>query len=173
VAGLALLASVLAAGLWLRAASTEPPTPAQGLDDSPTVFHPANPVPAQEPLAVTPGQPDPQPTAATQTDLDKKPKPKPSGPNASALTRALRKQRTKLEGCFMNHSVALEGHATTQLIFDLAEDGTLTRVELSPKPLTQTELGQCLLNIARSTRFPPQPRAVSFTIPLTASTSRQ
>jgi hypothetical protein len=57
-------------------------------------------------------------------------------------------------------------------MFDLAPDGSQTNVELSPKLLAKTELGQCLLNVARSTRFPPQARAVSFTIPLTASTSR-
>lgn len=182
-AGLGLVAMLAAAGFWLHAWSgTQPPAP-HGVAGRPTVFHPPQPVPAPTPIAATPEQPaqpdplpsaaTPPPTAASETAAqDKTKKPKPAAPDASALTRALRKQRPKLEACFLNHSVALEGQARTQLIFDLAADGTQTNVELSPKLLTQTELGQCLLSVARSTRFPPQARAVSFTIPLTASTSR-
>jgi serine/threonine-protein kinase len=175
VAGLGALAGLVIglAALWLRAPTTENPAPLDGAAGSPTVFHPANPRPAPNPVLPTPSvQPVPPPTAASP-DPNEPRKNKPSTPDASALTRALRKQRPRLEACFIKHSVALEGHATTQLAFDLATDGTLTHVEVSPTLLAQTELGQCLLNVARSTRFPPQPRAVSFTIPLTASTSRE
>jgi serine/threonine-protein kinase len=166
---LAAVALAAAAMFWLNdTTSTHPPETPLGAAGTPTVFHPANPLPPL-PTAVTPPppvDPGPPPTAANPD-----PKPKTT-PDASALTRALRKQRPRLEACFIKHSVALEGHATTQLMFDLATDGTLTHVEVSPSLLAQTDLGQCLLNVARSTRFPPQPRAVSFTIPLTASTSR-
>jgi hypothetical protein len=111
-------------------------------------------------------EPRPQPTPVAR------PKAKPSAPSASALTRALRKQQPRLEACFKTHSRSLEGQAKTELIFDLAQDGSLTQLELSPRMLAETSLGQCLLKVARSTTFPPQPRAVSFIIPLTASTSR-
>jgi hypothetical protein len=93
-------------------------------------------------------------------------------PDATALTQALRKRQGQLEACFKQHSLALEGQPTTQLEFELAIDGTPTRVQLSPRRLTETALGQCLLRVARNTPFPPQPRAVSFVIPLTASASR-
>jgi serine/threonine-protein kinase len=93
-------------------------------------------------------------------------------PDAGALTRALRKQQPRLEACFKEHSVGLEGAPTTRLEFDLAQDGTLTRVDLSPRTLGGTLLGQCLLRVARSTPFPAQPRAVSFVIPLTANSTR-
>jgi len=183
VAGLSILVAVAAAGFWLRALNSTPPQTPQGVAGTPTVFHPANPVPPPGPVATTTAKPPvQQPIAATPdpetpdpagSDKTKKTKTAAAAPSASALSRALRKQRPKLEACFLNHSVALEGHATTQLMFDLAADGSQTNVELSPKLLTQTALGQCLLNVARSTRFPPQARAVSFTIPLTASTSRE
>ena len=179
VGGLVLLVAVAAAGFWLRALNSAPAPVPHGVGSTPTVFHPANPAPPPNPVASTTKDPAPQPSAATTEPTpdpnagDKTKKPKAAAPDASALTRALRKQRPKLEACFLNHSVALEGHARTQLIFDLAADGSQANVELSPKLLTQTELGQCLLNVARSTRFPPQARAVSFTIPLTASTSRE
>jgi len=101
-----------------------------------------------------------------------KPSPKRADPDAGALTRALRKQQPKLEACFKEHSAAVEGAPTTRLEFDLAQDGTLTRVDLSPRTLSGTLLGQCLLRVARSTPFPAQPRAVSFVIPLTANSTR-
>ena len=176
-AGLGLLVALAATGLWWRSSTDTPAAPPQPAHVTPTVFHPANPVPEPDPLPPEPAPADPQPTAAAPeppepAPVEKAKKPRPAAPDASALTRALRKQRPKLEACFLNHSVELEGHATTELVFDLAADGTQTSVALSPKLLAQTALGQCLLNVARSTRFPPQARAVSFSIPLTASTSR-
>ena len=167
---LATIALAVAAMFFLRTTDTQPPEAPLGAAGTPTVFHPANPVPPlPDPAKTTPTvEPVQPPIAATPETPDNR-KPKVT-PDASALTRALRKQRPRLEACFIKHSLALEGHATTQLMFDLAMDGTLTHVEVSPSLLAQTDLGQCLLNVARSTRFPPQPRAVSFSIPLTAST---
>jgi serine/threonine-protein kinase len=186
---LGIAAALAAAGIGAQLVSTHAPSePASGANDpagTPTLFHPARPVhttptipettvrtePPQPPLA-TPTKPPGQ--DSPDSNGSEKPRPtKAAGPDPNALTRALRRQRTKLEACFNTHSLALEGHATTQLIFDLAEDGSQTKVELSPPLLTQTELGQCLLKVARATRFPPQPHAVSFAIPLTASTSKQ
>ncbi|MET0390828.1 MAG: protein kinase [Polyangiales bacterium] len=113
-------------------------------------------------------EPSGEPSSVAQPDK----RPRRSGPDANALTRAVRKQQPKLEACFKEHSLSLEGQPTTQLMFDLAERGTVAKVELSPSKLATTSLGQCLLRVARSTPFPPQPRAVSFSIPITASTSR-
>jgi eukaryotic-like serine/threonine-protein kinase len=174
VAGLGALAAVACAVVWLMTMRSQPPPPPHGAAGMPTVFHPVNPIRATpEPTVPPVVEPTSQPVAATPgpdpTQADKGKKPKPSAPSASMLTRAIRKQHTKLETCFVNHSVKLEGHATTQLLFDLPENSEQARVELSPKLLAQTELGQCLLTVARSTRFPPQPKAVSFAIPLTAS----
>jgi hypothetical protein len=118
--------------------------------------------------------PETSPNTAESTALTpnkERPRNRRVSPDANALTRALRKQQPKLEACFKEHSLSLDGQPTTQLLFDLAEDGKLTRVELSPRMLSGTSLGQCLLRVARSTAFPPQPRAVSFAIPLTASKS--
>lgn len=130
---------------------------------------PEPPPPVKPPVAVNPPT---TPKLPASTDPDKQPdRDKKRAPDANALTRALRKQQPRLEACFRQHSVSLEGNATTQLVFDLDANGKLTRVELSPQMLTGTSLGQCLLKVARSTPFPAQPRAVSFVIPLTARTS--
>ena len=88
--------------------------------------------------------------------------------DAQGLTQALRRQQTKLEGCFQQHSVELEGHPTTQLEFDVEASGRITRVGISPRSLATTALGECLLSVAQKTKFPAQPSAVSFAIPLTA-----
>ncbi len=93
---------------------------------------------------------------------------KAGGPDAQSLTLALRARQPKLEECFKKHSVSLEGQPTTQLEFDIDASGKLTHVGVSPRALAGTELGACLLQVGRSTTFPPQPRAVSFAIPLTA-----
>jgi len=93
---------------------------------------------------------------------------KRGGPDARALTQAFRKQQPKLEVCFKQHSVSLEGRPTTQLDFDLDAAGKLTRVALAPQVLASTPLGECLLRVARGTPFPAQGRPVSFAIPLSA-----
>ena len=178
-AAVALLAAA-AGAVWMLDTRTGQTSATLEPDTTPIQFHPVAPKPPASATAVTApataGNAALQPTAANTGERDPsltpKPKPKPTAPSASALTRALRRQQPKLEACFKTHSRSLEGQAKTELIFDLAQDGKLTHVELSPRMLADTSLGQCLLKVARSTEFPPQPRAVSFIIPLTASTSR-
>ncbi|MEY4581226.1 MAG: hypothetical protein RL701_5929 [Pseudomonadota bacterium] len=155
----------------LKSATPNPPTAVAPVPAITATPRPdttaASPLIAPEPALIA-ASAAPQPTAAA---AHTKPRSKRT-PDASALTQALRKRQSKLEACFKQHSLALEGQPTTQLEFELAIDGTPTRVELSPRRLTETALGQCLLRVARHTPFPPQPRAVSFIIPLTASASR-
>jgi len=181
--GLLLTAALVTA--WLLSSELRPaqPAPTERDPSTPVQFHPVAPAqpqlggkPVQTALTGASGDTASQPTAAGPAErsqaLSAKPKPKAPVPSATALTRALRKQQPRLEACFKTHSRALEGQAKTELIFDLAQDGKLTHVELSPRMLAETSLGQCVLKVARTTVFPPQPRAVSFIIPLTASTSR-
>jgi eukaryotic-like serine/threonine-protein kinase len=123
----------------------------------------------------------PPPTAATQSAAPApapampadKPKPEKGkrGAEAQGLTLALRRQQAKLEGCFRQHSVELEGQPTMQLEFDLEASGAIKRVGISPKALAKTSLGECLLTVGERTKFPQQASAVSFAIPLTARRS--
>jgi serine/threonine protein kinase len=89
-------------------------------------------------------------------------------PSPQGFTQALRKQQPKLQACFAQHSLSLEGQPVTQLAFDVDENGKPLRVELMPRALGKTSLGQCLLGVARATSFPAQAHPVSFTIPITA-----
>jgi serine/threonine-protein kinase len=128
-------------------------------------------------LPIVPSAPEPNqaataggvaPVTTRQLERPARKEAKRNGPDARALTQAFRKQQSKLEACFKQNSVSLEGRPTTQLAFDLDAAGKLTRVELTPQVLASTPLGGCLLRVARSTAFPAQGRAVSFAIPLSA-----
>lgn len=123
-----------------------------------------NPVSPPAPPELAAGVPDePNGPASAQTKRDK-----PKRPDAQGLTQALRRQQTKLEGCFKQHSVELEGQPTMQLEFDVEASGAITRVGISPRSLANTAVGECLLAVGQRTKFPEQPKAVSFAIPLTA-----
>jgi serine/threonine protein kinase len=112
------------------------------------------------------------PLPAAPVDVQTKPKlDKPkrvAAPDAQGLTLAVRRQQTKLEGCFKQHSVELEGQPTMQLEFDVEASGAIKHVAISPRALASTALGECLLAIGERTKFPEQPKPVSFAIPLTA-----
>ena len=90
-------------------------------------------------------------------------------PDPLSLTRAFRKQQAKIEACFTDHTVELEGLPQLQLEFELLASGQLAQVHVTPAPLSKTALGKCLEKVASGTHFPPQSRPVSFAIPLTAS----
>jgi serine/threonine-protein kinase len=185
-ASVLLVAAVLGSLLSQRAATPAAPAPSQRPQEAAAAHKPAAFPALHPPPPAASSSTPPSPSAAASDAVDRaakttdRPEPgserpragKRATPDAAALTRALRKQQPKLEACFKEHSLSLDGQPTTQLVFDLAQDGTLRHVELSPRTLAATSLGQCLLRVARTTPFPPQPRPVSFVIPLTASTTR-
>ena len=104
-------------------------------------------------------------------DNARTPRERSGKPDALILTRAFRKQHARIETCFTQHAVEVEGMAQMQVEFDLAASGRVEGVRVVPAVLAKTALGKCLEQIAVSTRFPPQGQAVSFAIPLTASRS--
>jgi len=161
VGALAIAAIVLTLARPNTGASPQPPIRVVTLPSDPEPAPATGPV-VQQPAAAV--EPPPQPPA---TEPVKRTRAK-RGPDAQSLTAAVRKQQSKLEACFKQHSVSLEGQPMTQLEFDLAASGELTRVMLTPRALAGTALGECLLAVGRGTTFPPQPHAVSFAIPLTA-----
>jgi eukaryotic-like serine/threonine-protein kinase len=113
--------------------------------------------------------------ASNQTGDEREPRserrPVLSKPDPVLLTRAFRKQQSRIEDCFTQHAVVLEGLPMMQVEFDLAASGKLEGARVVPAALAKTPLGKCLEQVAISTRFAPQGRPVSFAIPLTASRS--
>jgi hypothetical protein len=52
--------------------------------------------------------------------------------------------------------------------FQIAATGAVQSAELIPAGMSGSPLGQCILGVARSTKFPASDAPVSFTIPITA-----
>jgi serine/threonine protein kinase len=88
--------------------------------------------------------------------------------DAAALSRQLAQRQGALEGCFERHAAELQGSPELSVAFDVDVSGRVTAAALTPPALTETQLGQCLLAIARETRFDKQPKPVRFSIPLRA-----
>jgi hypothetical protein len=105
-----------------------------------------------------------------QPETVKRPKTsRPSGPDPASLTRAFRKQQARIEGCFKQHTVSIEGLPRMQLEFEVDASGKALNVQVTPSSVSGTPLGQCLRDVGTATRFPAQGQPVSFAIPITAS----
>jgi len=91
---------------------------------------------------------------------------------AELIAEALARRQPEVERCFEAHVEQLTGAPEIGLRFQLRADGTVRTAELSPATLNGTPLGGCLLEVARSTRFPPLGRDLSFRLPITAHVSR-
>ena len=135
-----------------------------------------NTEPQDEPKASTAQALDPadaqvKPThqAGSNEEAPREHRERSSKPDPLLLTRAFRKQQAKIEACFTDHTVELEGLPQLQLEFELLATGQLASVHVTPSALAKTALGKCLEKVASGTHFPPQSRPVSFAIPLTAS----
>jgi serine/threonine-protein kinase len=170
--GLGLVGSLALGAIMLslqRSANVPPPAvPAIRVVSQPIAQPLAQPsVPATPRASAHEPPPATEPPAAL-IEAHREDRTRRAGPDPHALTRAFRKQQPKLEICFRQHSVSLQGRPTAQLEFDLDSAGKLTRVALAPPALASTALGGCLLQVARGTTFPAQGRAVSFAIPLSA-----
>jgi eukaryotic-like serine/threonine-protein kinase len=89
-------------------------------------------------------------------------------PGADALTTAFSKRQGAVQACFSQNAAAVEGSPQISIRFQLAPSGAVQSAALSPAALSGTGLGECLLEVARSTRFPAQDQPVAFSIPITA-----
>ena len=91
-----------------------------------------------------------------------------TAPDPATLSRAVQRQRGRIESCFLSHVKEVDGRPEVSVRFRLASSGHVDSAELSPSALSGTPLGQCLLAVARSTDFGAISEPVSFTIPITA-----
>lgn len=87
---------------------------------------------------------------------------------ASALSRHFARRQSALEACFQRYAAELQGRPEISVIFEVATSGRVSSATLSPAAINGTPLGECLLSVARTTDFGPQPKPVSFSIPLLA-----
>jgi TonB family protein len=79
------------------------------------------------------------------------------------LAAPFHRRRSEVVACFRDH-----GPDQTQItvVFSVDESGRVIGARVQPAALGSTELGRCVLAVARTTRFGPQSRPVEFSIPV-------
>lgn len=142
------------------------------------------------PIATTSASPDSPPQGVPASDpdshdatvSDQKAPPTPTRPGAdavkpadggvAALNRAFAKRSGALQNCFVRNADTLQGSPQVTIRFQVSTSGAVESAALQPAALSGTALGACVLQVARSTAFPPQEKPVAFSIPFQASISK-
>jgi len=83
------------------------------------------------------------------------------------LTLAFSRQKPQITACFAKHA-ELKGSPQISVRFTVAKTGAILATSLVPPSLQNTAVGECLLRVARATKFGTLPRQVSFRVPLRA-----
>lgn len=89
------------------------------------------------------------------------------------LTASFARRQAAVQGCFSKAAGALEGTPQLSVHFQLDAQGRVKSATLTPAGLAGTSLGQCLLGVARGTKFPASGKPVAFAIPITARVRSQ
>jgi hypothetical protein len=90
------------------------------------------------------------------------------GPEPARLTSAFAHQQSRIARCFASHADAVQPLPELTIEFQVDASGAVERAELSPASAAGSALGTCLIDVAKSTRFPRLTRAVTFRIPIQA-----
>ncbi len=80
------------------------------------------------------------------------------------LTRAFARRRKSVERCFERFGGA--DAVDVSVRFEVDTGGRVAAAAILPDGVARSEVGACLLEVARSTKFPRQPKPVTFRIPL-------
>jgi hypothetical protein len=125
------------------------------------------PTPLPDQLARTVENPSATPSAAA---TGQKPAPKANAASVSrrTLAGAFQQRQGAIQGCFKQNPSALVDTQHLSVRFDVDASGRVLSASLSPASVASQPLGACVLGVARSTNFGPQPEAVSFSIPIAA-----
>lgn len=81
-------------------------------------------------------------------------------------TAAFRRSEPAVQRCLAEHGADAGEAEQLTLRFDIAADGTVERARVTPEAIAASELGRCLLEVARAARFAPQDQPVGIRIPL-------
>ena len=108
----------------------------------------------------------PPPSAAPTSQ---KAAPKASAtPAKRTLAGAFQQRQGAIQSCFKQNPSALIDTQHLSVRFDVDAGGRVNKASLSPAGVASQPLGACILGVARSTNFGPQPEALSFSIPIAA-----
>jgi eukaryotic-like serine/threonine-protein kinase len=129
------------------------------------------------------------PTSAVKTQQEKTTEPVAALPSSSAtslairrpatsataepgrgvlLARSFQRQEGKIQSCFRDHPESIEGEPHISVRFQVSASGAVQNALVSPSSVASTALGACIVSVARSTDFGPQPEPISFAIPIAA-----
>ncbi len=84
------------------------------------------------------------------------------------LSTAFAKTQPEFETCFQQQASGVSGSPEISFRFAIDTDGVVQKVEIAPAELGGVPLGQCILGVARKTKFPAQSAPTTFTISLRA-----
>jgi TonB family protein len=91
----------------------------------------------------------------------------------TTLARAFQRQEGKIQSCFQRHAGESQREPNIAVRFQIDASGAVQNAVVTPSSVAGTPLGQCLVTVARSTHFGPQPEGISFSIPIAARVVRR
>lgn len=92
-----------------------------------------------------------------------------TGTPLDRVTRAFASRRGAIRSCFERHAPNADPAPTVEIRFQVAADGQVEAVRLSPASAEDEPLGECILGVARATRFGDLGQPIRFSIPVTAA----
>lgn len=111
-----------------------------------------------------------QPRAAAEPSVAADPAPTGESPEQEqrAVARQLAHRQSALLACVQKSPADLSGSTALTLSLEIAASGRVSAAALAPGSLAATDLGRCLLGIARDTRFAPLSKPLHLSVPLQA-----
>lgn len=95
----------------------------------------------------------------------------PVEPDPALLTRRFAQEQARVQRCFATQAQHSDTQAELTLEFQVSSAGVVERAELPAA--VSSALRSCLLDVAKSTRFPRLTKAVTFRIPIQARVAHQ
>lgn len=97
--------------------------------------------------------------------------PNPNGtvvrpPQPQRIEAPFARRGAEISSCFNRFRDSIEGEPQLSVHFDIGTNGHVTEATMAPQAAADSELGRCILGIARSTEFGERAEPVSFRIPL-------
>jgi serine/threonine protein kinase len=161
IAGVGLAALGVAAFMMTRTqeAPPEPETPVIVVERSARDTGSAATKPVETPVEPPTEVKPPSETGSSEAGSVKV----PTTTDLDALTRTFGKQSPAITACFKQHPDTTE-QVSVRIQIDTR--GAVKAADVLPASVGASPLGDCIANVARKTRFGPQPKSVSFRVPL-------
>ncbi len=91
--------------------------------------------------------------------------------DAQSLSLVFARRQDQMARCFTTTGTDVSGTPALSVRFEIDAGGHVQSAQVLPATLAATPLGSCIEGVARATEFGPQPKALSFRIPMTARRS--